>query len=89
MFGLLALIIWRFGQSLRRGDAIWLYLIAYPLGRFWVEMFRPDAWTMGQLATAQWIAIGCVIVGILGLILRHIGWNAHQAPQEVLAYSQQ
>ncbi|MFN8493585.1 MAG: prolipoprotein diacylglyceryl transferase [Caldilineaceae bacterium] len=89
MFGLLALIIWRFGQRLRQGDAIWLYLIAYPLGRFWVEMFRPDAWTMGQLATAQWIAIGCVIVGILGLILRHIGWNARQAPQEVLAYSQQ
>jgi hypothetical protein len=43
---------------------------------------------MGQLATAQWIAIGCVIVGVLGLILRHIGWNARQAPQEVLAYSQ-
>ena len=35
----------------------------YPLGRFWVEMFRPDAWRMGTLATAQWIAIGAFAVG--------------------------
>ncbi|MCX6046367.1 MAG: prolipoprotein diacylglyceryl transferase [Chloroflexi bacterium] len=88
MFGVLALIIWRFGHRLRQGDAVWLYLIAYPLGRFWVEMFRPDAWTLGQLATAQWIAIGCIVVGILGLIVRHIGWSARQSPQEVLVYNQ-
>ena len=84
MFALLTWLIARFGRFLRQGDAILLYLIAYPLGRFWVEMFRPDAWTLGQLATAQWIAIGCVAIGCLGLLVRHIGWRPKQAPQESL-----
>lgn len=88
MFGLLTWLIARFGRYLRKGDAILLYLIAYPLGRFWVEMFRPDAWTLGQFATAQWIAMGCVVVGSLGLLVRHLGWRAEAAPQEALIYSQ-
>ena len=82
MFGLMAFIIWKFGARLRRGDAILMYLIAYPLGRFWVEMFRPDAWVMGTLATAQWIAIGCIIVAIILLILRHMGWHGQGDPHE-------
>ena len=84
MFGLLALIIWRFGKRLRIGDGIWLYLIAYPLGRFWVESFRPDAWTMGRLATAQWIAIGLVVFGVIMLIVRHYNWSWRAHPDETL-----
>jgi phosphatidylglycerol:prolipoprotein diacylglycerol transferase len=87
MFALLSLLIWRFGHRLRMGDAIFLYLIAYPLGRFWVEMFRPDAWTIGALATAQWIALLLVIIGIAGLLVRHSGWQARQHPEETLMYS--
>ena len=45
-------------KRLRTGDVFFAYLIWYPVGRFWVELFRPDAWRMGSLATAQWIAIG-------------------------------
>ena len=56
VFALLTILFKRFGDRFRQGDGIWLYFIAYPLGRFWVEMFRPDAWVMGTLATAQWIA---------------------------------
>ena len=65
MFVVLALIIRRYGARLRRGDGVLLYLIAYPLGRFWVEMFRPDAWVIGTLPTAQWIALASV-VGVRG-----------------------
>jgi phosphatidylglycerol:prolipoprotein diacylglycerol transferase len=86
MFGLLALIIWRFGERLRRGDGVLLYLIAYSLGRFWVEMFRPDAWVIGQLATAQWIALGCVVVCTIILIIRHAGWSWRDHPEESLAH---
>jgi phosphatidylglycerol:prolipoprotein diacylglycerol transferase len=71
MFGLLTVIIWRYGRWLRTGDQVLLYLIAYGLGRFWVELFRPDAWRMGTLATAQWIAIGGILFGVIMLILRH------------------
>ena len=56
----------------RDGDVFWLYLIWYPLGRFWVEMFRPDAWRMGALATAQWFAIGGIALGVLGLLANHV-----------------
>jgi hypothetical protein len=37
-----------------------------------VEMFRPDAWRMGTLATAQWIAIGAFVVGFVGIIVNHL-----------------
>jgi phosphatidylglycerol:prolipoprotein diacylglycerol transferase len=86
MFCLLALLIWRFGERLRRGDGSLLYLIAYGVGRFWVEMFRPDAWVMGQLATAQWIALACVIGGVIGLVVRHAGWNWRAHPEDSLGH---
>ena len=65
----------RLPNRLRDGDVLLLYIILYPLGRFFVEMFRPDAWIMGGLATAQWIAIACVVGGTITLVLRHIFWN--------------
>ncbi len=85
MFALLALIIRRYGQQLRRGDTVLLYLIAYPLGRFWVEMFRPDAWVIGSLATAQWIAIGCVVFAVIMLFIRHRHWSGRDHPEDSLA----
>jgi phosphatidylglycerol:prolipoprotein diacylglycerol transferase len=84
MFLLLAWVIWQFGRRLRTGDGVWLYLIAYPLGRFWVELFRPDAWVWGQLATAQWIAIGAILVGLLALIGRHRNWSWREHPADSL-----
>jgi len=80
----LALIIRYFGYRLRRGDGALLYLIAYPLGRFWVELFRPDAWVMGQLATAQWISILTIIFAVTVLILRHIKWDWRKDPEHSL-----
>lgn len=84
MWALLMILIWQFGNRMRKGDALWLYLIAYPLGRFWVEMFRPDAWVMGRLATAQWIAIASVVVSAGILIIRHVGWSWREQPEDSL-----
>lgn len=86
MFCLLALLIWRFGERLRRGDAVLLYLISYGIGRYWVEMFRPGAWMLGQLATAQWIAIVCVLISLIILVVRHIGWSWRANPEDSLAH---
>jgi phosphatidylglycerol:prolipoprotein diacylglycerol transferase len=72
----------RLSQKLRDGDVLLLYLVLYPLGRFFIEMLRPDAWTMGGLATAQWIALGCVVGGTTALILRHIFWNRAEEESE-------
>jgi phosphatidylglycerol---prolipoprotein diacylglyceryl transferase len=65
----------RLPHRLRNGDIILGYLILYPLGRFFIEFFRPDAWTMGALAAAQWFALGMMAVAGLALVLRHIFWK--------------
>ena len=65
----------RLPHKLRNGDVFLLYIVLYPLGRFIVEFFRPDAWTMGGLATAQWIAIACVVGASTLIALRHIFWD--------------
>jgi phosphatidylglycerol:prolipoprotein diacylglycerol transferase len=73
----------RHPQKLRNGDVLLLYIVLYPLGRFFIEMLRPDAWTMGGLATAQWIAVGCVVGGMIALVLRHVFWNrSEEQPEE-------
>jgi len=56
---------------LRDGDLLLLYGIWYPIGRFLVEFQRPDAWMMGQLATAQWISIVSALVCAALLVYRH------------------
>jgi phosphatidylglycerol:prolipoprotein diacylglycerol transferase len=72
----------RLPHKLRDGDVLIGYLILYPLGRFFIEMFRPDAWTIGGLATAQWIAVGCVVGGVIALVLRHHFWNREEIETE-------
>jgi len=79
----------RLPDKLRNGDVFLGYIILYPLGRFFIEFFRPDAWTMGGLATAQWIAIGCVVGGSLILVLRHIFWDRDKEVTEEPASEEQ
>ena len=47
-------------------------------------MFRPDAWTVGQLAAAQWIALGLMAAAGVTLVLRHVFWNRKGEPQAML-----
>ena len=69
-------ILWFGGRALvkklRDGDIFFSYMIWYGIGRFWVEMFRPDAWRMGMLATAQWIGLGMAAVGVVAIIINHL-----------------
>ncbi len=69
-----ALFLWagrRFTHRLRDGDLFFFYMIWYPFGRFWIEMLRPDAWTIGGVATAQWIALASMVIAIAAWILNH------------------
>jgi phosphatidylglycerol:prolipoprotein diacylglycerol transferase len=84
MFILMTLLIRYFGNRMRTGDAVWLYFIAYSVGRFWVETLRPDAWRMGTLATAQWIALGLIVVNVIILVVRHWGWSWQEHPEDSL-----
>ncbi len=71
LFVTLALIAHRLKEQLLEGDILIGYIIGYPLGRFFVEYFRPDAWMIGPIAAAQLFAIICVVGGVTILIVRH------------------
>ena len=71
LFGGLLIAARRFESRLRDGDLFLGYLIGYPLGRFFLEYLRPDAWMMGPIAAAQVFALICVVGAAALLVLRH------------------
>ncbi len=72
LFVALALIAQKCKDKLIEGDLLLGYVIGYPLGRFFIEYLRPDAWMIGSLAAAQLFAIIFVIGGTAMLIVRHV-----------------
>lgn len=76
--------IYFMGHKLRRGDGPLLYLIIYSVGRLWIELFRPDAWMLGPLAAAQWIALLMITVAGMLLLVRHSGWTGQSDPDASL-----
>ncbi|MEA3341502.1 MAG: prolipoprotein diacylglyceryl transferase [Chloroflexota bacterium] len=71
LFVALALIAHKWKDRLLEGDILVGYIIGYPLGRFFIEYFRPDAWMLGPIAAAQLFAIICVVGGVGVLVVRH------------------
>lgn len=71
VFGVLAVVAHKFKDRLKEGDILLGYLIGYPLGRFFLEYLRPDAWMVGPLAAAQLFAIICVVAASAILVVRH------------------
>jgi phosphatidylglycerol:prolipoprotein diacylglycerol transferase len=72
LFIVLALIAHKWGDRLLEGDILLGYIVGYPLGRFFTEYFRPDAWMLGPIAAAQLFAIICMVGGAALLIVRHV-----------------
>jgi phosphatidylglycerol:prolipoprotein diacylglycerol transferase len=71
VFVVLAAISLKWKDRLLEGDILLGYVIGYPLGRFFLEYLRPDAWMVGPIAAAQLFAIVSVLVGAALLIVRH------------------
>ncbi|MGD2176871.1 MAG: prolipoprotein diacylglyceryl transferase [Anaerolineae bacterium] len=71
VFGVLAVVAHKFEDRLEEGDILLGYLIGYPLGRFFLEYLRPDAWMIGPIAAAQLFAVICVIGAGAVLVVRH------------------
>ena len=73
LFVTLAYVAHRFKDRLRDGDILLGYLIGYPLGRFFLEYLRPDAWIIGPMAAAQLFALICIGGAVAMLVVRHTG----------------
>ncbi|MEA3310146.1 MAG: prolipoprotein diacylglyceryl transferase [Chloroflexota bacterium] len=56
---------------LKAGDLLTGYLVGYAIIRFFTEMLRPDAWTMGSLAAAQVFSLIIIGCGVIFFAIRH------------------
>lgn len=59
-------------EKLHQGDLLVGYLIGYAVIRFFTEMLRPDAWTIGSLAAAQIFSLVFIITGVVFLVVRRL-----------------
>jgi phosphatidylglycerol:prolipoprotein diacylglycerol transferase len=83
VFIVLALIAYKWKDRLLDGDILLGYIIGYPLGRFFIEYLRPDAWMLGPIAAAQLFAIICVAGGLALLVVRHTILRQARPPVEI------
>lgn len=80
-FGLLYWISRRFENWLKPWDLLLLYLIWYPLGRFFLEFVRTDSWFFGgtPFNTVHVLSAISVIIAASILFLRHRGGGVEAA----------
>ena len=71
VFFILLYIVRQWPERLRKGDVALAYLILYPVGRYLVELQRPDAWTTAGVPVAQILAVLTVVAVSLWLLVRH------------------
>lgn len=71
VFLILMYVARRYGERLLTGELFLLYCILYPLGRFFIEFQRPDAWMMGPLAAAQVLSLLIMAAAIALMVYRH------------------
>jgi phosphatidylglycerol:prolipoprotein diacylglycerol transferase len=70
----MALLLWlgrRFAGWLKEGDLFNIYLIGYPVGRFFLEFLRLDSPTIGTLNTNQTVMLIIALVAVGVLVWRH------------------
>ena len=68
------LLIWisrRFADSLKHGDIFLVYLIVYPVGRFFLDFLRVDASMVGGININQTIMAFVAVFAAAALYLRH------------------
>lgn len=69
VFGLLLTLFFRGwkGRQLKTGTLFLVYLVAYSLGRLWIEGLRTDSLMLGWLKMAQVVSLVCISLGLAGL----------------------
>ncbi len=75
VFGILITLFFRSLQGkppLKTGTLFLVYLIAYSLGRFWVEGLRTDSLMLGPLRMAQMVSLVGIGLGLAGLAWQYI-----------------
>ncbi len=89
VFAVLAFVARRYKDRLREGDLFLGYLVGYPLGRFFLEYLRPDAWMIGPIAAAQLFALICMALAAGILVARRLRWSSVPQAEDVLTSGKQ
>lgn len=72
------LFLWlRYRDRFKKGDFVLMYLIAYPLGRFFLEYLRIEVTVSGGVNVSQAISVASIVICAALLIVRH--WAAIRA----------
>ncbi|VEP16326.1 Prolipoprotein diacylglyceryl transferase [Hyella patelloides LEGE 07179] len=73
-FLLLSLFFWGLTNSdrLKVGTLTFVYMIAYSVGRFWIEALRTDSLMFGPLRIAQIVSLIAISMGTVGLIWLYV-----------------
>jgi phosphatidylglycerol:prolipoprotein diacylglycerol transferase len=71
VMGLLLWVSRRLKDSLKTGDVFLIYLIAYPVGRFFLEFLRLDISIVGGININQTLMAVIAVCATTALILRH------------------
>jgi phosphatidylglycerol---prolipoprotein diacylglyceryl transferase len=72
----MGILLWankRFAGRLKAGDIFLLYLINYPLIRFFMEFLRLDSSEVVGVNVNQWVMLVIAVAAAVGLYLRHRG----------------
>ncbi|PPS45196.1 prolipoprotein diacylglyceryl transferase [Chroococcidiopsis sp. TS-821] len=59
-------------QRLKTGTLFLVYLVAYSLGRVWIEGLRTDSLMLGPLRVAQVVSLTGIAVGLVGLVWLYV-----------------
>jgi phosphatidylglycerol:prolipoprotein diacylglycerol transferase len=73
----------RYEERLLRGDLLLMWCLLYPVGRFFVEFQRPDAWMLGPIAAAQAVSIVVALTAVVIMVYRHRFRTSAVEPEEV------
>lgn len=78
-FGFLFWVWRKYGERLKRGDLVLLYLITYPLGRFLLEFLRIDFVPLFGINFNQTLMLLVAIASAVMLYIRHRGLPSRTA----------
>ncbi len=70
----MALLLWvsrRYPDRIKAGDLFLLYMVIYPLGRFWLDFLRLDASMLGGINANQTVMAVVAVLAAATLFLRH------------------
>ncbi|MCA1991044.1 MAG: prolipoprotein diacylglyceryl transferase [Coleofasciculus sp. S288] len=90
VFGLLMTLFFRDLRKqphLKVGTLALIYMVAYSLGRFWIEGLRTDSLMIGPLRIAQLVSLSAIALGLLGLAWLYLA--RRRLPDVVSADKQQ